>query len=174
MARLEALLLAYTEAEAYYVQSMSLYADLTRHFAAPRAAAVCPSPPAPLPASGERGEELLQPESPATAFLPSPRLRGEGSGVRGDRPSRRILGMLAVAALAASVALVMVLTSPSPKTKDNTRPEAVDNTVAVLLRTYRAEWEPTGLPTRVGAALPPGWLRLKSGFAHIEFYSGAV
>ena len=36
MARLEALLLAYTEAEAYYVQSMSLYADLTRHFAAPR------------------------------------------------------------------------------------------------------------------------------------------
>src|SRR5580700_9037792 len=37
-----------------------------------------PSPPTPLPASGERGAD-----APA-AILPSPRLRGEGSGVRGE------------------------------------------------------------------------------------------
>src|SRR5262249_41107677 len=34
--------------------------------------------------------------------------------------------------------------------------------------------EPGEVPTRVGSPLPPGALRLKSGFAHIEFYSGAT
>jgi len=35
-------------------------------------------------------------------------------------------------------------------------------------------WQETGLPTRPGAPLPPGRLLLKSGFAQIEFYSGAT
>jgi hypothetical protein len=46
--------------------------------------------------------------------------------------------------------------------------------VSELLRAPGARWEETGLPTRAGARLPPGRLRLQSGFAQIEFYSGAT
>src|SRR5439155_18428897 len=49
-----------------------------------------------------------------------------------------------------------------------------DSTVAVLLRAPGAEWEPGGSPIRAGAPLAAGWLRLKAGFAHIEFYGGAT
>jgi hypothetical protein len=46
--------------------------------------------------------------------------------------------------------------------------------VAVLTRVADPEWEPTGLPTSVGSALPAGRLRLRSGLAQLEFYGGAV
>ena len=56
----------------------------------------------------------------------------------------------------------------------NLAAEDVDDTIAVLVQTHRAVWEETGLPTRPGSPLPPGRLMLKSGFAQIEFYSGAT
>src|SRR5262249_3786739 len=52
--------------------------------------------------------------------------------------------------------------------------ERVDDTVAVLLQAHEAAWEQADLPTRVGSHLRRGVLRLKSGVAHIEFYSGAT
>jgi hypothetical protein len=52
--------------------------------------------------------------------------------------------------------------------------EAVDDTVAVLLHAPEAKWDKNGAPPRVGAPLAPGWLRLRSGYAHLEFYSGAL
>src|SRR5262249_54978204 len=52
--------------------------------------------------------------------------------------------------------------------------EPTDNTVAVLLQAPGAEWEGTGPAMRAGTPLPPGRLRLKSGLAHFEFYSGAT
>jgi hypothetical protein len=52
-------------------------------------------------------------------------------------------------------------------------PEIVDDTVAVLLQATGAQWGEMELPTSAGSPLSPGWLRLKAGLAHIEFYSGA-
>src|SRR5262249_33444665 len=37
-----------------------------------------------------------------------------------------------------------------------------------------AEWEETDRPTRPGAPLLPGRLKLKSGLAYVQFYSGAT
>src|SRR5262249_7009908 len=52
--------------------------------------------------------------------------------------------------------------------------EASDNTVAVLLQAPEAGWAGPAPPPRPGTPLSPGWLRLKSGFAQIEVYSGAT
>src|SRR5207245_5457643 len=52
--------------------------------------------------------------------------------------------------------------------------EPTDNTVAVLIRAPGAVWDKSDLPTRTGSPLAPGWLRLKSGYAHLEFYGGAT
>jgi hypothetical protein len=83
------------------------------------------------------------------------------------------------AGLLATLALWPKL-GPSPEQAKHTEPppaeqaERTDDTVAVLLRAPGAEWDETELPTRPGAPLRPGRLRLKSGLAHIEFYSGAT
>lgn len=49
--------------------------------------------------------------------------------------------------------------------------EATSAAVAVLARGVNLEWE--GEPYAPGSPLAPGWLRLKSGLAQIEFYQGA-
>ncbi len=143
MRRLEELLAAHPEAEAYYVQYMSLHADLAGHFA------------------GHPGltEQTL-------------RERAEAA-----RPPRRFFfrGALALAGAAAGLLIGFALwygSSGGPAS--GTADELGDNTVAILLQAPGAEWGDTELPTRPGAPLPPGWLRLKSGFAHLEFYSGAT
>jgi hypothetical protein len=149
--RLEELILTHAEAEAYYVQYMSLYADLARQFAAP---------------PGSREQALRERLAVVQA---GPRAR------RGRRLLRR--AALGLAGLAAGLLLALTLwprPSITPPPGAGTTPEATDNTVAILLRAPGAEWEDTGLPTRAGARLPPGRLRLKSGYAHIEFYSGAT
>jgi hypothetical protein len=51
--------------------------------------------------------------------------------------------------------------------------EATSTAVAMLARTVDASWAPGAKPRRVGSALEPGWLRLKSGMAQVVFYSGA-
>jgi hypothetical protein len=158
--RLEELVLAHPEAEALYVQYMSLYADLSRRFAALPAASgeslQAGPPPGPVP-----GQEMAREGQPASI-----RLR------------RWLPGRLPVvlAGLAAALLLVLALwlRPRRPAAPDDRPGEPTDSSVAVLLLAPGAEWEDTGLPTWTGAPLPPGRLRLRSGLAHIEFYSGAT
>src|SRR5262249_42061277 len=143
--RLEELVLTHPEAEAYYVQYMSLYADLGGHFGT-------------LPArAGQSLRDRVGAGQPVGAPPPPP-------------PPR--VGFLPGAALglsgaAAAVLIVMALTQRGPDPPPpGPAPEATDHTVAVLHQVTEARWEETGLPTQAGAPLPPGWLRLKSGLAH--------
>ncbi len=145
VARLEELVLRHPEAEAFYVQYVGLYADLSRHFAAPATT-----------------EQSLR-----------ERLRGA------RRPARRrraiLWGVVGLAAAAAGLLLVVGPWRHRPPTAHQAEPaEPTDASVAVLLQASGAVWDEPEFPTRPGAPLPPGTLRLKSGLAHIEFYSGAT
>jgi hypothetical protein len=142
--RLEEIVLRSPEAEAFYVQYVSQYADLIRHFAA-----------------------LAAPAADA------PKAK------KARRPVRRRAWVVlagAVGLLGAAAAVLFAFYHQQPNTV-TIRPgdvEAVDDSVAVLLRVHGAVWEDSEVPTRPGAALPRGWLHLKSGVAHLEFYSGAT
>jgi hypothetical protein len=156
--RLEELVLGRPEAEAYYLQYMSLYAELGRHFSQPAGAT----------------EQSLRDR--IGAGEPAGRQAARRTARAGRRARNLFWGGLGLAGLAAGLLLALVswrgshLLGPSGETAA----ERTDTTVAVLLRAPGARWEDTGLPTRAGAPLPPGRLRLKSGFAQIEFYSGAT
>jgi hypothetical protein len=159
MQRLETLLRTHPAAEAYYVQYMSLYAGLARHFAGPEGAA----------AQSLRDRLGAPPGTPAPATLATKAV-----------PSRRrrwlfTSGFLAaMAGVAASILWLLAWWRPPQHTQTPSVHERVDDTVAVLLQAHGAEWEASDLPTRPGSPLRPGLLRLKSGFAHLEFYSGAT
>jgi hypothetical protein len=97
------------------------------------------------------------------------------------RPRRRtrfvILAAVGLAGLAAGLLLALLLPWQRPRdvtTAAADRPEPTDDSVAVLLQAPEARWDETGLPTRPGAPLRPGRLRLKAGSAHVQFYSGAT
>jgi ferric-dicitrate binding protein FerR (iron transport regulator) len=160
--RLEEIVLAHPEAEAYYVQYMSLQADLGRHFAT--------LPGAAAQSLRERLGAGATPE-PATRAGPAPEPN------RSAR-RRRVLkwSALGITALAAGVLLAVWLVNGPPKNPSTSEQaaERSDDTVAVLLQAPEAVWEESDFPTRPGTPLPPGRLYLKSGFAHIEFYSGAT
>jgi hypothetical protein len=159
--RLEELVLTYPEAEAFYVQFMNLHADLVGHFGL-------------LPTRSLRDRASIGQE--------------EQAGRQGDKETRRkgfsrLFNSLSprllvsLSALAAGILLVLALwhrPRTVPSTPSSQVPEATDETVAVLLQAPGAEWDENGLAPRAGAPLLPGWLRLKSGFAHLEFYSGAT
>jgi hypothetical protein len=160
MARLEELIQAHPDAEAYYVQYMNLFADLSRRFAGGPA-----TPALPVPAR--------------LATEPAPLARAPIK--QGDkRPwlgRRRLLVGGAVGLLAMAACLLLALwLRPRPESANPTRDpdERMDDSVAVLLQAPGAEWDKTGLPARVGAPLPAGVLRLKSGLAHLQFYCGAT
>jgi hypothetical protein len=110
----------------------------------------------------------------------SPERRAAGLMPAGINPARRTRwlagGLVGLGALVAAVLLVLTLwRRPSPGLDSgNEVGEPVDDTVAVLLQSPEAEWAGAGPHARAGAALSPGWLRLRSGYAHIEFYSGAT
>src|SRR5262249_45654048 len=150
--RLEELVLAHPEAEAYYVQYRSLYADLSRHFAV-------------LPATPEESpRDHLRPVPERETGRHAARLTsGEADKERKSWPSRFPFALsprflVALSGLAAGLLLVLVLW-PRPRarpTADDEAAEPTDNTVAVLLRALGAEWEKTGLTPRAGAPLPPG------------------
>jgi hypothetical protein len=149
--RLEELVLAHPEAEAHYVQYMSLYADLVGHFGpltAGRREAVAGS--------------VTEPASPAIH-------------PRSSRSRSFFWGTFGLSAVAAALVLMLgPWQHPGGHAPGDADQETGDSTVAVLIQAPEAEWEDTGLPTRAGAPLPPGWLRLKSGLARLEFYSGAT
>jgi ferric-dicitrate binding protein FerR (iron transport regulator) len=159
--RLGELLREHPEARDLYLAYFGLHADLALRaepgdFARP----VVPA---------EVGAAECEPEHSPVATAPVRRRH---------RLQRRVVwGALALSGVAAAVLLFLTLlwrhSAPGERFADQT-PEAVDHTVAVLLQAPGAEWENTGMPARKGAPLPPGWLRLKSGFAQIEFYSGAT
>jgi hypothetical protein len=163
--RLEELVLTRPEAEAYYVQFMSLHADLHRHFVV-------------LPGSTERSlrerTEAAAPEAGSGAATAT-----EGTTTAAPvRQWRWMLwgGGLGLSGLAAGLLVALLL--PRGETPRVATPpqqaEVLDDSVAVLLQAPRAVWGKGDLPTWIGAPLRPGWLRLKAGYAHIEFYSGAT
>jgi hypothetical protein len=163
--RLEELVRTHPAAEAYYVQYLSFYADLVGHFGV-----------LPAPTTGALRERLAAAQSAGETASPP-----HGLVVHQDSPplrrSRRWLwAPLSLSGLAASVLVVWALWQRPhhPSTFANPAPEAVDDTVAVLLQAPEAVWGDTDQPLRAGNPLAPGWLRLKSGFAHIEFYNGAT
>ncbi len=76
--------------------------------------------------------------------------------------------LTSVAALAACITLAATwLVTPANTEAD----EDTTTAVAVLTRGVNLEWE--GESHAPGSPLAPGWLRLKSGLAQIEFYQGA-
>jgi hypothetical protein len=157
VARLEELVLRHPEAEAFYVQYMGLYADLARHFVA-------------APATTEQSLwERLRGARPAPA---------EARPSAGRRRRRGALwGVIGLAAVAAGLLLALSLwrRPAGPVAPPEPAAEPTDGSVAVLLQASEAVWdEPERPARRPGAPLPPGTLRLKSGLAHLEFYSGAT
>jgi hypothetical protein len=170
--RLEELVLAHPEAEAYYVQYMSLHADLAGCFGV----------------SPNRTGETLRRRVGGEEEVGETRRQGDrearGSREKEKSPSasrlrlslspRLLVSLSALTAglLLASAWALWPRPSAAPAVPDPT-PEASDDTVAVLVEAPGAVWDAAD-PPRAGALLPPGWLRLKAGYAHLEFYSGAV
>lgn len=160
--RLEELLRARPEAEAYYVQYMSLYADLSRHFGVGSGGTEAPP------------RERAEAAGPAAAGKrPARRARSSAFGLR-LLLSPRFLAPLSAVAAAVLLAVALWPRHRNVSTPEEPGPEPTDNSVAVLLKAPGAEWDEPGPGPRVGAPLAPGRLRLKAGLAHLEFYSGAT
>jgi hypothetical protein len=161
--RLEELVLAHPEAEAYYVQYMSLHADLVGHFRTlPSREGQPPREHAGTAPTAE-GEKALA-ETAQPARLPRRRLR-------------RLGGLLLAAGLAAGLVLGFVRMRERPSDAipvSGPAGESLDDSVAVLLQAPGADWGDMDPPPRVGAPLSPCRLRLRSGLAQLEFYSGAT
>jgi hypothetical protein len=102
---------------------------------------------------------------PVPEIIPMPR----------QRFSMATLAAVAAVAACATLAGTFALRSllplrPAPfKAGD----EVTTASVALLSRGVNLEWEPGSEAPVAGSPLAPGWLRLKSGLAQIEFYQGA-
>lgn len=117
------------------------------------------------------GEKLLQHFEMDAMLRATKPLAAAGEGLRPTLlPKRRFTfaTVSSVAALAACLVLAgtwVVLSLPKQAAEDFTA------SVAVLTRGVNLEWESAAITP--GTPLSPGWLRLKSGIAQIEFYQGA-
>jgi hypothetical protein len=89
------------------------------------------------------------------------------------QPVRRAQRSSWILALAACVALLVTGGWWVFRTEPGDRKGDTSKAVAMLNRVVDAVWQQPGENPRLGAPLEPGWLRLKSGFAQIVFYSGA-
>jgi hypothetical protein len=87
-------------------------------------------------------------------------------------PRRQIRIMAWAAALAACLALVTAVGWVIWTQRSGAR-NATSMAVAMLARAVGAQWKIAGESRPVGAALEPGWLRLKAGLAQVVFYNGA-
>jgi ferric-dicitrate binding protein FerR (iron transport regulator) len=95
-----------------------------------------------------------------------------------DKPAKIRRWVALAAALAAGVLMLAIgIWALRPQAKDVGKDlaavEPTDSSVALLLQAPGAVWDALE-PPRVGAPLAPGRLQLKSGYAHIQFYSGAT
>ena len=82
------------------------------------------------------------------------------------RAPARLVVLAAAASVVAAVGVAFWLAGGPPR-------EPTSAAVAALTRTAGAEWVDAAGAPRPGAALKPGWLRLRSGLAQVEFHSGA-
>ncbi|HEV8063101.1 MAG TPA: LamG-like jellyroll fold domain-containing protein [Gemmataceae bacterium] len=156
MRRLEEILLANPHAEAYYVQYMSQFADLRRHFnKLPTTPALCG----------------LMPMAPSSAASVQVRTPTRLARVRGFLSKRSKLVLTGAAAVLLAFGLWRLEVS---KYRPDEPDEPSDYSVAVLLQAPGARWHPSDSPPHAGAPLMPGWLHLESGLAQIEFYNGAT
>lgn len=120
----------------------------------------------------ELGERLLQHfEMDAMLRATKPLMAIQGS-VPSLLPKRRF-SFATVTSVAALAACVTMLGAWSINVVLKLRPEAEETTasVAVLTRGVNLEWDSAAITP--GTPLSPGWLKLKSGIAQIEFYQGA-
>jgi hypothetical protein len=169
--RLGDLLRQYPEARDLYLAYCELHAELAlrggqRDF--PHAAL-----PAGTRLARRDGAEAGRPEVEPERATP-----GQGESQPPSRSARRsrfaLWGAVGLSGLAAGLLLALTLPWQRPPQVAAVRDEPTDDSVAVLLQAAGAEWEETNMPTRPGAPLPAGRLHLKSGLAHIQFYSGAT
>ncbi|OAI57371.1 hypothetical protein AYO47_08115 [Planctomyces sp. SCGC AG-212-M04] len=175
IARLEELVLTRPEAEVYYARYLGLFAELSHSLSR-------------SPALNERELRNRLGASDTEGSIPMASDRSSGS-----QKWRRVWAAAACLAIAASGVLwwaapwrpaiwkpdrVLVLDDAPAAGPDaeliDENGELLDNTVAVIRADWDAEWKSPDQPLEVGATLPPGRLRLKKGFAEIEFYSGAT
>ena len=91
-----------------------------------------------------------------------------GTRARGFWTSRWSRGLAAAACLALLLALGWGRWAGRGYSRHPT-----STAVAVLAHAVDAEWSQAAGAPAVGAALDPGWLRLKSGLVQVVFYSGA-
>lgn len=117
------------------------------------------------------GEKLLQHFEMDAMLRATKTLAVPGTIIRPALlPKRRFTfaTMTTVAAMAACITLLaawLVNSLPQPAEEDTTA------SVAVLTRGVNLEWESAAITP--GTPLSPGWLKLRSGIAQIEFYQGA-
>ena len=122
--------------------------------------------------------ELLGPEASSTSVLGSlmdgQSDRSESSAGLSRLRKLSSSGGLFLAGLAACLAItalsILLFLSRSPG--DSLPLESTDDGVAVLTQVVDVEWEQAN-SFQIGDTIPASVLRLKSGLAQIEFYSGA-
>ncbi|MCX6855399.1 MAG: FecR domain-containing protein [Verrucomicrobia bacterium] len=104
-----------------------------------------------------------------SSTLPFQVIDGEAALPKSTPRRFSLRSLSSVAALAACITLAATwalrFLSPAPDA------EATTSAVAVLTQGINLQWE--GESHASGSPLTPGWLRLKSGLAQIEFYQGA-
>jgi hypothetical protein len=166
--RLGELLRRHPQARDAYLAYLDLHADLALRGAPDLAPKIAGGSGI---EDGDRREPPAAPSEAATVAPPAPILHP-----RSWTPRRRRFWLAAgVSAVAAGLLLAVILgRRPGDPKPPPTAPEPIDTTVAVLVQAHGAVWETGAAAPRPGAPLQPGWLRLKSGLAHIEFYCGAI
>lgn len=124
-----------------------------------------------LKAQPQLGEKLLQHFEMDAMLRATKPLAVPGTVIRPALlPKRRFTfaTMTTVAAMAACITLMgawIAMSLPKSAVEETT------TSVAVLTRGVNLEWESNAVTP--GTPLAPGWLKLKSGIAQIEFYQGA-
>jgi hypothetical protein len=91
---------------------------------------------------------------------------------RWRKPAAALVAVAGCLLVVASV--VSRLGRPRPQLIETNAPERETTTaaIAVLSGTLNVEWNGPADAHAPGAALEPGWLRLKSGVAHVQFFNG--
>ncbi|MGL4400962.1 MAG: LamG-like jellyroll fold domain-containing protein [Luteolibacter sp.] len=120
-----------------------------------------------LEAQPDLGEKLLQ-HLEIDAMLHAAKPLAASPIIRSVFPPKRRVTFATAAALAACMALLATWILVSRQNPDR---EPTTASVALLARGLNLDWESAAITP--GTPLSPGLLKLRSGFAKIEFYQGA-